>query len=103
MSLRINSNPMAMNTHRNLTNTSKTTARNLERLSSGLKINRGADHPANLQISERLRAQTAGVRQAIGNSEMGVSLGLAVDSGIPQINSLSAWTPHPMQPAAHAQ
>ncbi|MDP7158109.1 MAG: flagellin, partial [SAR324 cluster bacterium] len=86
MSLRINSNPMAMNTHRNLTNTSKTTARNLERLSSGLKINRGADHPANLQISERLRAQTAGVRQAIGNSEMGVSLVQTAEAAMDEVS-----------------
>jgi len=86
MSLRINSNPMAMNTHRNLTNTSKTTARNLERLSSGLKINRGADHPANLQISERLRAQTAGVRQAIDNSEMGVSLVQTAEAAMDEVS-----------------
>ena len=68
MSLRINSNPMALNVHRNLTNTHEAQAKTMERLSSGMKINRGADAPANLQISERLRAQTSGLRQAIDNS-----------------------------------
>ena len=45
----------------------------MERLSSELKINRGADGPA-LVISERLRSQTAGLEQAIDNSEAGISL-----------------------------
>ncbi|MDP7631208.1 MAG: flagellin, partial [SAR324 cluster bacterium] len=61
MTLRINNNPIAVNTHRNLTQNSQVNAKNLERLTSGLKINRGADGPAALQVSERLRAQTAGL------------------------------------------
>jgi len=86
MSLRINHNPTAMNTHRNLTSTSQANARNLERLSSGLKINRGADHPANLQISERLRAQTAGVRQAIDNSEQAVSMVQTAEAAMDEVS-----------------
>ena len=54
MSLRINA-------HRNLVRNSQVQAKNLERLSSGLKVNRGADAPAALQISERLRAQSSGL------------------------------------------
>jgi len=77
---------MAMNTHRNLTSTSQANARNLERLSSGLKINRGADHPANLQISERLRAQTAGVRQAIDNSEQAVSMVQTAEAAMDEVS-----------------
>ena len=65
MSLRINHNISAINSHRNLIQNTKTQAKNLERLSSGLKINRGADAPAGLIISERLRAQVAGLNQAI--------------------------------------
>ncbi|SVC17311.1 uncharacterized protein METZ01_LOCUS270165, partial [marine metagenome] len=60
MSLRINSNVSALNTHRNMTATSNLQAKNLEKLSSGLNITRGVDGPARLQISEQLRAQTAG-------------------------------------------
>ena len=86
MSLRINHNPMAMNTHRNLTSTSQANARNLERLSSGLKINRGADHPANLQISERLRAQMAGVQQAISNSEQAVSMVQTAEAAMDEVS-----------------
>ena len=86
MSLRINTNPMALNAHRNLTNTARTTARNLERLSSGFKLSRGSDHPANLQISERLRAQGIGVRQAIGNSEQAVSMMQTAESALSEVS-----------------
>ena len=65
MSLHINTNPTAINAHRNLVRNSQVQAKNLERLSSGLKVNRGADGPAALQISERLRAQSSGLEQAI--------------------------------------
>ena len=74
MSLKINTNPMAINAHRNLANSHNAQGKTMERLSSGLKINRGADHPANLQISERLRSQAAGLEQAVSNSEMAVSM-----------------------------
>ena len=74
MSLRINTNPTAINAHRNLVRNSQVQAKNLERLSSGLKVNRGADAPAVLQISERLRAQSSGLEQAIANLETGVTM-----------------------------
>ena len=60
MSLRVNTNVPAINTHRNLTINNTEQAKSMERLSSGLKINQGADGPASLVISERLRAQTRG-------------------------------------------
>ena len=50
--MRININAAANTAHRNLLNTTNTQQKTLERLSSGLKINRGADAPAQLQISE---------------------------------------------------
>tara|TARA_B110000116_G_scaffold236690_1_gene222461 strand:+ start:463 stop:717 length:255 start_codon:yes stop_codon:yes gene_type:complete len=74
MSLHINTNPTAINAHRNLVRNSQVQAKNLERLSSGLKVNRGADGPAALQISERLRVQSSGLEQAIANSETGVTI-----------------------------
>ncbi len=74
MSLRVNTNMPAINSHRNLIINNTEQAKTMERLSSGLKINRGADGPASLVISERLRSQTAGLKQAIDNSEAGVSL-----------------------------
>ena len=53
MTVRINTNAMALNTHRNVVNSSKDQAKNLEKLSSGLKINRAVDAPAALNISEQ--------------------------------------------------
>ena len=86
MSLRINHNISAINSHRNLIQNTKTQAKNLERLSSGLKINRGADAPAGLIISERLRAQVAGLRQAIDNSEAGISLMQTAEGALEEVN-----------------
>ena len=72
--MRINTNASAIFAQRNLLKNNAAQAKTLERLSSGLKINRGADAPAQLQISEHLRAQTVGLKQSIDNSEMAVSL-----------------------------
>jgi len=54
----------AVNAHRNVVNNSSAQEKTMEKLSSGLKINRAADSPAQLQISENLRAQGAGLRWA---------------------------------------
>ena len=72
--MRINTNASAIFAQRNLLKNNAAQAKTLERLSSGLKINRGADAPAQLQISEHLRAQTVGLKQSIDNSEMAISL-----------------------------
>ena len=56
MPLRINHNVGALNAHRNLVRNTEVQDKNLDRRSSGLKINRGADSPAGLIISERMRA-----------------------------------------------
>ena len=57
MTVRINTNAMALNTHRNVVNNSKAQAKNLEKLSSGLKINRAADAPAALGQARRCQDQ----------------------------------------------
>jgi flagellin len=57
MSLRINTNIQAVNALRNLTQTSDMLGRTIERLASGLRVNRAADDPAGLIISENMRAQ----------------------------------------------
>ena len=74
MSLSINTNPTAINPHGNLVRNSQVQAKKLERLSSGLKMNRGTDAPVALQISEHLRAQSSGLEQAIANLETGVTM-----------------------------
>ncbi len=86
MSLRINTNASALNTHRNVVNNSLVQDRNLEKLSSGYKINRGVDGPAQLQISEQLRAQAAGLRQAIDNSESTVSLLQTAEAALDEVS-----------------
>ena len=86
MSLRINHNMSAANAHRNVVNNSSAQSKTMEKLSSGLKINRAADSPAQLQISENLRAQGAGLRQAIDNSEMAVSLVQTAEAGLSEVS-----------------
>ena len=97
--MRINTNASAVNAHRNLITNQKSQAKTLEKLSSGLKINRGADAPAQLQISEHLRAQTAGVKQAIDNSEMAISL---MQTGEAALDEVSLSLVRARQLAIHA-
>ena len=86
MSLRINHNMSAVNAHRNVVNNSSAQSKTMEKLSSGLKINRAADSPAQLQISENLRAQASGLRQAIDNSEMAVSLMQTAEGALEEVS-----------------
>ncbi|MBC8259771.1 MAG: flagellin [SAR324 cluster bacterium] len=87
MSLRVNNNLSAMNAHRNVVKNSNAQSKTMEKLSSGLKINRAADSPAQLQISENLRAQSSGLRQAIDNSEMAVSLMQTAEGALEEVSS----------------
>ena len=87
MSLRVNTNIAAVNTHRNLVVNNGKQAEAMEQLSSGLKVNRGADGPASLVISERLRAQTAGLKQAIDNSEAGISMVQTAEAALDEVSS----------------
>ena len=68
MSVRINTNASAINTHRHVVNNAKVQERNLEKLASGMKVNRGVDGPAHIQIGEQIRSQTASLKQAIDNT-----------------------------------
>lgn len=87
MSLRVNHNMSAVNAHRNVVKNANAQAKTMEKLSSGLKINRAADSPAQLQISENLRAQSAGLNQAIDNSEMAVSLMQTAEGALDEVSS----------------
>ncbi|NIA12619.1 MAG: flagellin FliC [Nitrospiraceae bacterium] len=72
--MRINTNVPALNTSRVLSRSTKALNRSLERLSSGLRINRAADDAAGLAIAEGFRAQVRGTQVAQRNSQDGVSL-----------------------------
>ena len=74
MSITLANNVGALNAQQNLNRSTTSLNKSLERLSSGLKINRGADGPAGLVISEKQRAQIAGLKQAIQNSEKATSM-----------------------------
>jgi len=81
MSLVIAHNISALTAQHNLTSSSRSLTRSIEKLSSGLKVNRGADGPAALVISEKQRAQIAGLNKAIENSEKGISLVQPAEGG----------------------
>lgn len=74
MGFRINNNIAALTAQGNLHKTNSGLSRSIERLSSGLKINRGADDAAGLTISEKLRGQIRGLNRAILNAQDGISL-----------------------------
>ncbi len=74
MSLRVNTNVEAFNAHRNLEATQYAQSKSMEKLSSGLRINRAADDAAGLAISEKMRAQVNGLDQAQRNALDGISL-----------------------------
>ena len=86
MTLRINHNVSAINSHRHLIQNTKAQDKNLEKLSSGLRINRAADSPAGLVISERLRSELSGLKQAIDNSEQGISLMQTAEGALEEVS-----------------
>lgn len=72
--MRINHNIPAMNAYRQLTINNTNVAKSLEKLSSGLRINRAGDDAAGLAISEKMRGQIRGLDMAVKNSQDGISL-----------------------------
>ena len=74
MGLRVNNNIAASNAYRNLNATDNAMSKSLEKLSSGLRINRAADDAAGLAISEGLRSQIGGLKVAVRNTQDGVSV-----------------------------
>lgn len=88
MSLRINNNAEALNAHRHLAQNDKMLAKSIERLSSGQKINRGADGPASLVISEGLRAQVASLQQATENNESAISIVQTAEGALNEVSRL---------------
>ncbi len=88
MSLRINHNLAAINGHRQMVRNDAAVSKSLERLSSGLRINRAADDAAGLIISEQMRSQIAGTDQAIRNSETAVSFMQTAEAALDEVSTL---------------
>jgi flagellin len=88
MSLRINNNVEAFNTHRQLVGSAAKMAKSMERLSSGYRINRAADDAAGLGISEKMRGQITGLAQAQRNAQDGVSLVQTGEGALSEVHSM---------------
>ena len=88
MSLRINHNISAMNTHRQLARTDRNLSLSLEKLSSGLRINRAADDSAGLAISQRLRSQIDGLKMASQNAEQAKNVVQTAEGYLNEIHSM---------------
>lgn len=85
---RINTNVPSMIARSNLSRTNRELDTRLERLSTGLRINRGADDPAGLIISERLRSNIRGAEQGIKNSERASAVIATTEGSLTEVNDL---------------
>ncbi|MDW2876654.1 MULTISPECIES: flagellin Hag [Bacillaceae] len=86
--MRINHNIAALNTHRQLSSASNAQAKNMEKLSSGLRINRAGDDAAGLAISEKMRGQIRGLDQASRNAQDGISLIQTAEGALNETHSI---------------
>lgn len=84
----INHNISAMNTHRQLSVNSANTAKSIEKLSSGLRINRAGDDAAGLAISEKMRGQIRGLDMAAKNAQDGISLIQTAEGALNETHSI---------------
>jgi flagellin len=88
MALRINTNIGALTAHRFLTLTDSALTKSVERLSSGYRINVAADDPAGLVISENLRANAAGLGQALANTQHAINMVKTAEAAMAEVNNL---------------
>jgi flagellin len=88
MGLSVNTNIAALNAYRNLSSTQSSLNSSLEKLSSGLRINRAADDAAGLSISEGLRAQISGTQQAVRNAQDGISVVQTAEGALTETHSI---------------
>ena len=86
--MRIQHNIPSMNAYRNFTNNSKSINKNLEKLSSGYKINRAGDDAAGLAISEKMRAQITGLETAQKNAKDGISLIQTAEGALTEVHDM---------------
>jgi len=86
--MRIQHNIMAMNAYRNYNTNTSALAKNLEKLSSGYKINRAGDDAAGLAISEKMRAQITGLNAAQKNVKDGISLVKTAEGAMQEVQDM---------------
>ena len=88
MGLSVYNNVEAMNAHRVLSNTNSQLSKSMERLSSGLRINRAADDAAGLAVSEGMRSQIRGMNVASRNAQDGVSMVQVADGALGNVGDM---------------
>ncbi|RCK79808.1 MAG: Flagellin protein FlaA [Candidatus Ozemobacter sibiricus] len=88
MSLCVNQNVLSIKTHGILTQTSTRLEKSIEKLSSGLRINRAADDAAGLAISEKLRRQIRGLSRAVLNAQDGISMIQSAEGALNETHSI---------------
>jgi len=86
--MRIQHNITSLNVYRNLCGNNSSIAKNLEKLSSGYKINRAGDDAAGLAVSEKMRAQITSLNQAVQNAEDGISLVQTVEGAMTEVHTM---------------
>ncbi|OXS55894.1 flagellin [Cohnella sp. CIP 111063] len=86
--MRINHNITAVNTHRNMTLNNVATSKNMEKLASGLRINRAADDAAGLAVSEKMRGQIRGLEQAQRNVQDGISFVQTAEGAMNEVSAM---------------
>ena len=86
--MRINHNIAALNTYRQLASNTSSTSKSLEKLSSGLRINRAGDDAAGLAISEKMRGQIRGLDQSVRNASDGISLIQTAEGALSETHSI---------------
>lgn len=88
MALRIQNNVEALGAHRSLQATHQGLSKSMARLSSGYRINSGADDAAGLSISERMRGQVRGLSQAIRNAQDGISMVQTIEGSMSEVHAM---------------
>ncbi|WP_108252425.1 flagellin [Planctomonas deserti] len=88
MGMQINTNLAANNSYRNLSTTQNDLSKSLEKLSSGLRINRAADDAAGLAISEGLKSQVGGLSVAARNAQDGISVIQTAEGSLTEVHSI---------------
>ena len=86
--MRINQNTQAINAYRNLSTNNMSLGKSLEKLSSGFRINRAADDASGLVISQNLRSQIGGLRQATRNAQDGISVVQTAEGALSEVHNI---------------
>jgi flagellin len=84
----INHNMASLNTYRQMSTNETNSSKSLEKLSSGLRINKAGDDAAGLAISEKMRAQVRGLDQASRNAQDGISMIQTAEGGLNEVHSI---------------